>query len=102
MTRVCDKCRKMEATCYNGTMNLCDDCLLNEYNRLTSENHQCTICGRFGLPTDIRLILYLNQWASVPAACIDCIKLVADKRLARKMNRELTHMQSFGRPECDT
>lgn len=54
------------------------------------------------LPTDIRLILYLNRWASVPAACIDCTKLVSDKCLARQMNRELTHMQAFGRPECDT
>lgn len=54
------------------------------------------------LPTDIRLILYLNRWASVPAACIDCTKLVADKRLARRMNSELIHMQAFGRPECDT
>ena len=53
-----------------------------------------------GLPVDIRLILHLNRWASVPAACIDCIKLVADKRLARQMSCELTHMQSFGRPEC--
>lgn len=55
-----------------------------------------------GLPVDIRLILHLNRWASVPAACIDCTKLVADKRLARQMCRELTHIQSFGRPECDT
>ena len=54
------------------------------------------------LPAGIRLILHLNRWASVPAACIDCTKLVSDKRLARQMNRELTHMQSFGRPECDT
>ena len=54
------------------------------------------------LPADIRLILHLNRWASVPAACIDCTKLVADKGLARQMCRELTHMQSFGRPECDT
>ena len=54
------------------------------------------------LPADIRLILHLNRWASVPAACIDCTKLVADKRLARQMCRELTHIQSFGRPECDT
>lgn len=54
------------------------------------------------LPADVRLILYLNRWASVPAACIDCTKLVSDKRLARQMNRELTRMQSFGRPECDT
>lgn len=54
------------------------------------------------LPADIRLILHLNRWASVPAACIDCTKLVSDKRLARQMNRELAHMQSFGRPECDT
>lgn len=38
----------------------------------------------------------LNRWASVPAACIE---LVADKRLARQMCRELTHMQAFGRPE---
>lgn len=53
------------------------------------------------LPADIRLMLYLNRWASVPAACTDCTKLVADKRLARQMNRELIHMQSFGRPECD-
>lgn len=54
------------------------------------------------LPTDIRLILHLNRWASVPAACIDCTKLVTDKRLARQMDRELTHVQAFGRPECDT
>lgn len=54
------------------------------------------------LPVDIRLILYLNRWVSVPAACIDCTKLVSNKRPARQMNRELTHMQSFGRPECDT
>lgn len=54
------------------------------------------------LPVDIRLILYLNRWASVPAACIDCTKLISDKRLARQMNRELAHMQSFGGPECDT
>ena len=54
------------------------------------------------LPADIRLILHLNRWASVPAACIDCTKLVADKRLARQMCRELTNMQAFGRPECDT
>lgn len=54
------------------------------------------------LPVGIRTILYLNRWVSVPAACIDCTKLVSDKRLARQMNRELTHMQSFGRPECDT
>ena len=51
------------------------------------------------LPADIRLILHLNRWASVPAACIDCTKLVSDKRLARQMNRELIHMQAFGRPE---
>jgi hypothetical protein len=55
-----------------------------------------------GLPVDIRLILHLNRWVSVPAACIDCIKLVSDKRIARQMNRELVHMQSFGRPECAT
>lgn len=54
------------------------------------------------LPADVRLILHLNRWASVPAACIDCTKLVSDSRLVRQMNRELTHMQSFGRPECDT
>lgn len=52
------------------------------------------------LPTDIRLILCLNRWASVPAACIDCTKLVADKRLARRMCSELAHVQAFGRPEC--
>lgn len=52
------------------------------------------------LPADIRLILHLNRWASVPAACIDCTKLVSNKRLARQMDRELAHMQSFGRPEC--
>jgi len=51
------------------------------------------------LPVDIRLILHLNRWASVPAACIDCTKLVSDKRLARQMCHELIHMQSFGRPE---
>ena len=51
------------------------------------------------LPADIRLILHLNRWASVPAACIYCTTLVSDKRLARKMCRELTHMQAFGRPE---
>lgn len=51
------------------------------------------------LPAGVRLMLYLNHWASVPAACIDCTKLVADKRLARQMSRELTHMQAFGRPE---
>lgn len=54
------------------------------------------------LPADFRLILHLNRWASVPAACIDCTKLASDKRLARQMNRGLAHMQSFGRPECDT
>lgn len=54
------------------------------------------------LPVDIRLILHLNRWVSVPAACIDCTKLVSDKRLARQMCRELTHMQAFGRPECAT
>jgi hypothetical protein len=54
------------------------------------------------LPADIRLILHLNRWASVPAACIDCTQRVAGKRLARQMARELTHMQSFGRPECAT
>lgn len=53
------------------------------------------------LPADIRLILHLNRWASVPAACIDCTELVVNKRLARQMYRELTHMQSFGRPGCD-
>lgn len=52
------------------------------------------------LPADIRLILYLNRWASVPVACIDCTKLVADNRLARQMCRELAHMQALGRPEC--
>lgn len=52
------------------------------------------------LPADTRLILHLNQWASVPAACIDCTKLVSSKRLARQMCRDLTHMQAFGRPEC--
>lgn len=49
MKRICDKCTKKEATCYNGVMNLCDECLLNVYNRTTSENQQCVICGRYGL-----------------------------------------------------
>ena len=48
------------------------------------------------LPAEVKLILFLNNWANVPAACIDLTKLPRNKRIACEMCRALTHMQTFG------
>lgn len=50
------------------------------------------------LPTDIKLILYLNHWANVPAAVLDLSKMPKSTRLARELSRAIAHTQSFGRP----
>lgn len=54
------------------------------------------------LPTDIKVILYLNHWVSVPMAVLDLSKMPKSKRLARELSRAIVHTRSFGRPECDT
>lgn len=45
---VCEDCGAA-ATCYKGTMYLCDECLLKSYNKKMSENKQCIMCGTFGI-----------------------------------------------------
>lgn len=42
------------ATCvgafmYNGERYMCDKCFVIAYNKYHSENHQCSVCGRFGV-----------------------------------------------------
>lgn len=52
------------------------------------------------LPADIKLVLAVNRWPSIPIACMDLAKMPKDKRLSRELSSELVYMQSFGRPEC--
>lgn len=73
-----------------------DSAIRNMFHQLLP--HYFALSG--DLPADTKLALAVNRWPSIPIACMDLAKMPKDKRLCRDLSRELTHMQSFGRPEC--
>lgn len=72
-----------------------DDDIREVFNRLLP--HYWSLSN--ALPTDIKVILYLNHWVSVPMAVLDLSKMPKSKCLARELSRAIVHTQSFGRPE---
>lgn len=73
-----------------------DSAIRDMFHRLLP--HYFALSG--DLPVDIRLVLAVSRWPSIPIACMVLTKLPKDKRLRRDLSRELGHTQLFGRPEC--